>query len=154
MVTTSESDAIADEIYKYENDYIRQCSDMVNRRCYIGTCFRDQDKLIADIFISAKLFFKFKFTDISLYVNIYGYLRNHCGIHIMQLCINDDVYNVVLKTHWIRLIQRKWKSVFIQRNIVIKIRKSIYCQNHFERCGRYVDGANYMPSLLGILRGI
>ena len=36
-------------------------------------------------------------------------------LQIMQLNVVNDVFEVVLKTHWLKLVQRKWKKTYADR---------------------------------------
>ena len=58
---------------------------------------------------------------------------------------------VVLKTIWLRLIQRTWKRVYKERVRVIALRCSLQCQRHMELTGRYIEGAHYLPRLQGMM---
>ena len=55
---------------------------------------------------------------------------------------------IVLHTHWIRIVQRRWKRVFAERKRRLRMRGSILVQRRFELTGKYgVD-----TSTKGILR--
>jgi len=93
----------------------------VHKRYYIGICclINNQSFLYLNS-VSPKTLFKYNFEDVMYYLKRYSimYSRNP-RLHIMQLikdnddADNDDAcYNVLLKTHWIRLVQRHWKSRF------------------------------------------
>jgi len=88
----------------------------VHKRYYIGICclINNQSFLYMNS-VSPKTFFKYNFEDVMYYLKLYSimYLRNS-RLHIMQLIkdTDDACYNVLLKTHWLRLVQRHWKSRF------------------------------------------
>jgi hypothetical protein len=74
----------------------------------------------------------------------------------MQLKINPLTYthNVIIKTYWIRLIQRHWKKTYKMRMDFIQLRKRLSNQRYFELKGRYIIGSNVLPpSLNGMLGG-
>ena len=74
-------------------------------------------------------------------------------IHIMKLNIlNDGTYSVILKTYWIKIIQRHWKKVFIIRNSIIKKRMTNSIQRNFELRGNYGIGLNRIPTIYGLLK--
>ena len=74
-------------------------------------------------------------------------------IDIMQLHIAEDfTYNVILKTFWLRIVQRTWKKVFQQRKKIIQIRKSVSSQLYFSMNGKYPVSASYLPQYSGIIR--
>jgi hypothetical protein len=134
-----------DEIYKeLGNNNLLEEIERFNDRYYIGTCRHYiNEGLLLDLCIIPKIFYKYSYDEFSKSLN--------SSIEIMKLQINNDVYNIILKTHWIRLIQRVWKKIFFQRNIVIKKRMSIKCQKHFECNGRYSNDAVFMPTIYGML---
>jgi len=117
-------------------------SEKIDRQHYLG-CYR-VDNYKEDV----NLIFDFSVKNIY-YKRLYR--RNYNSIEIMQLVIIDNLYTVVLKTYWLRLIQRVWKKVFIRRQNVIKLRKTINCQKYFEYKGKYSSGANYLPGLKGMM---
>jgi hypothetical protein len=72
------------------------------------------------------------------------------NIDIMQLQITDDLtYNVVLKTFWLKIVQRTWRKIFNQRQKIIEIRKSIYAQDFFRINGKYPPNASHIHSYSG-----
>ena len=75
-------------------------------------------------------------------------------LHIMQkVRTTPDSYDVVivLKTFWLRLVQRTWKRIYRERRRVIQLRCSRRCQRHVELTGRYIEGAQYLPELRGMM---
>ena len=73
-------------------------------------------------------------------------------IHIMKLCIlEDETYSVVLKTHWLRLVQRHWKKVFKERKLKMAARTFLKNQIFREIHGKYPSGLNVIPSILGMM---
>ena len=63
--------------------------------------------------------------------------------------IYDGVYNVVLKTHYIRLIQRTWKKIYKEKLLYIKKMKSLNALRMRETGIIYY---NNMPTLYGMLQ--
>ena len=81
-------------------------------------------------------------------------LRQLTVLQIMQkVRTTPDSYDVVivLKTYWLRLVQRTWKRVYRERRRVVQLRCSRRCQRHVELTGRYIEGAQYLPGLCGML---
>jgi hypothetical protein len=73
-------------------------------------------------------------------------------IDIMQLHIAEDfTYNVILKTFWLRIVQRTWRKIFQQRQKIIQIRKSVSSQSYFSINGKYPLSASYLPQYSGII---
>ena len=71
----------------------------------------------------------------------------------MQLKIlTQNTFTVIIKTYWIRLIQRHWKKIYKIHLEFVNFRKNISNQRHFELKGRYISGNNTLPpSLYGML---
>jgi hypothetical protein len=69
----------------------------------------------------------------------------------MQLQIVDGMYTAILKTFWIKIIQRHWRKVFEKIETVRMARYSLESQISFELTGKYKRYGNIMPSLRGML---
>lgn len=57
----------------------------------------------------------------------------------------------ILKTIWLRIIQRKWKKIFEERKLIIKKRSypdSLYIRSV---TGKWPDKCNHLPGLKGML---
>lgn len=77
-----------------------------------------------------------------------NYIVPHIG-EIMYLPSGECV--VIIKTFWIRLIQRAWKRVFHTRKNTILKRKRIKSQHFRDIYGNWPSDCNYYPSIRGIL---
>lgn len=60
----------------------------------------------------------------------------------------------ILKTHWLRLIQRSWKRVFQERLKVTKLRSLYQNIKHRERTSKWPQKCNHMPSIKGMLSSL
>ena len=145
-----------DEIYEEEDNYrnIDNPDDYFrNNHYYIGLSYYDKqyDNLLLSSNITNRTFFKYDYNDVVDYLNNYTVLFSNRILQpeIMLLQISDDIiYNVVIKTFWIRIIQRHWKHVYQNRkkfmntygSIVNYIRDNIKDQNNIK-----------YPSLVGML---
>jgi hypothetical protein len=128
-INTEECD-LCDEIEEYDDEYI-EC---VNNNYYIGSYYimkniEDNDTLLFGIKINIPTFYAFSNYALSTYIYFcsgfqYEYRPT---IEIMQLKIEKDgMYTAIIKTFWIKLIQRKWKKIFAQRKQYEKnIKKNI-----------------------------
>lgn len=58
----------------------------------------------------------------------------------------------ILKTFWLRIIQRTWKKVFKQRQNIIKMRQDINNIRHKEIRGQWPSNCLQLPSLNGMLK--
>jgi hypothetical protein len=57
----------------------------------------------------------------------------------------------ILKTFWIRIIQRKWKKILVERKEKLKLRKQIKSLIYRETIGKWPSSCLYLPSLKGML---
>jgi hypothetical protein len=103
--------------------------------------------------ISPKIFFKYDFSIIRGYLYQTSLVRTPQlpQVDIIQLSIQNNYYTCIIKTFWIRIIQRRWKKVFAQRMQVLRMMGSIPSQRHFEICGKYPENVPPMPRLQGMM---
>ena len=116
--------------------------------------------LCIDVLVSASLFFRFPLTQAKQYLieiadddsvvlaadlqyNIVG-----VGFQIGDLCDLPDS-TLILNTFWIRIIQRAWKRVYVERMRRLKLRGSLKAQRQFELSGKY--GITTCSGLRGLL---
>jgi hypothetical protein len=64
---------------------------------------------------------------------------------------NHPIIRNYLKTFWIRIIQRKWKKVFHQRQEMLRMRSNPRNIIIRENTGRWPSVCNHMPILNGML---
>jgi hypothetical protein len=145
-------------VYQEEREYLR--TDKKNGDYYIGTCFYEtnnvNNRILVDNTISAITFYKFSFQLVMNYLIKYSIVsrrsRNLKKLHVIQLCIlNDESYLAVIKTYWIRLIQRHWKKIYANRQHIIRMRCSIYSMHYARVHGKYPIEVRYLPSIYGLL---
>ena len=122
-----------DEIYDYESmfrdldepdDYFK------NNHYYLGLSFydKDYDNLLLASTVQSKTFFEYSLDDVVDYLNNYSVLYQNFVIQpqIMHLTIDDsNMYNVTIKTFWIKIIQRNWKRVLRERKNIISKSKGL-----------------------------
>jgi hypothetical protein len=66
----------------------------------------------------------------------------------------NELELAIIKTFWIRLIQRRWKKRMQERKQVLEMRKQLSTFFFFELRGKYPYGAVNYPSLRGMLSDI
>ncbi len=143
-----ETELLGDVFYESDEDEAHQTN-----KYYIGLpgYIKKEGKYVLMSSISSKRFLKHPFKDIISYLHSMSicYIVNP-QVHIMKLHISDDgVYNVVLKTHYIRLIQRTWKKIYKEKLLYIKKMKSLNALRMRETGIIYY---NNMPTLYGMLQ--
>jgi len=71
---------------------------------------------------------------------------------IGQCIVLDSQHSVVIiKTMWIKIIQRKWKKIYAERQTIIRRRSQIWSLYTRELTGRWPDSCIYYPTLYGML---
>jgi hypothetical protein len=126
------------------DEYDFQDEDKEDLKYYIGLCLEDDDgRLLLGISISLETLFKYDFDYIEQYLD---YDNAPVTLEIMQLHISEDLtYCVVLKTFWLKILQRTWRRIYQQRQKIIQMRKSVHVQEHFRINGKYPLHARYFP---------
>jgi len=93
----------------------------------------------------------FEHPTIRNYQNIISqsnYIKPEIGLYII-LPTQEAI--AILKTFWLRIIQKKWKKIYKERSKVIKLRSNpIYIQMR-EINGYWPKECIYLPKLLGML---
>jgi len=57
----------------------------------------------------------------------------------------------IIKTFWIKIIQRTWKNIILERKKIIKLRCNLKSIMHREINGKWPNNCLYLPSLKGML---
>jgi hypothetical protein len=131
-------------------------SEKEHGKYYIGIYkyMRNPKILLMATSISTEAFFQFEFRRVFRYLTCYSSMRIlDPKVEIMQLHIlEDQTYSVVLKTHWLRLIQRHWKKAFAKRQLIIKTIKFGSALRYREIHGQFPYGLNHIPSIWGLMR--
>lgn len=148
-----EHEYVIDNVYLDERDFLD--TDKQNGTHYIGLCSYLPDRrltLYANA-IRPQTLFKYSHAHSLSYLQLYSIIKiRNPSIDIMQLAIlADNTYTVIVKTHWLRIVQRTWKKVFQLRKNVLNKRMQIGSIRLFELSGKYPADATYMPTLQGML---
>jgi hypothetical protein len=127
-----------------------------NGQYYIGACklIRPDNYFYMLSTVSPSLFLQYPLSVVRRYLESASiiYVNRPC-VDILKLQIlGDGSYTVLIKTYWISLIQRHWRSVLKERQFIRRRRCSIVAQRRFEITGRYPVGLNVLPGLNGLLR--
>jgi hypothetical protein len=147
-----EIEEIIEDIYFHEEQFLD--SEKQDNHYYIGInkVSRDNNYILYANSITIPSFFRYNIKHVGLYLQEYSIFKCNPNIDIMKLFILDDyTYTVVLKTHWLRIIQRHWKNIYLRRKHAIKKRKQLQARMYFEKHGRYPDNSYIIPTLRGML---
>lgn len=163
--SNSEYDSDNSDLYGYSEDdeiNIRDSlhfySEKVDQQYYIGMCdyISPTHTLLMSTTISPPMYFQLSFQSCYRYLYNYG-ITNQLypftpNIHIMKLNIqNDGTYSVIIKTFWLKIIQRKWKKIYKQRIEVIQQRMRIHSLKYREINGNWPSTISYLPTLYGLM---
>jgi len=150
---SSNDDNIINEIFRKEQLYLD--SEKQNGCYYIGLHkYIKYDKLLLLLnSISIKSFYKFSYIHVLKYLYYYSIVRLYQpNIEIMKLSILDDgTYSVVLKTHWLRLVQKHWRKTFKNRKEMMKKQMRVGSILYREIYGRFPHEINKLPRLNGLM---
>jgi hypothetical protein len=142
---------IFEEIADYEDSLpYTECND--NQYC-IGSYTNIDNQLILSMRIQLSTFYKYTqeylipymFYSSEIPINI---TLSSARTQIMQIKIlEDDTFTVILKTHWIRIIQRTWKRIFKQRKLYVLCLKKLSMNSSIRQ---KIENKQY-PGLRGML---
>jgi len=76
-----------------------------------------------------------------------NYIQPHIG-KVIYLSSGECV--AIIKTIWLRLVQKCWRRVYNQKKIVILRRRNIDSLRHREVHGKWPKNCNYLPSIYGM----
>lgn len=131
-----------DEELLYVNDEETEC---IHGKYYLSSVLftsRDNvspEQLLIDKRIDRTIFLKYQYTYIREYIHLYPeefYLTNQ--VEIVQVLIEDGCYTAVIKTFWIKIIQRAWRRTLQKREQWMKIFKknALKKMDSFQRTGK------------------
>ena len=154
-----QDDDTYDQIFEDEKD-LR--SPRRNGGMYIGLTTYDQayKTFMMASTVHAQTLYKYTPQDVLRYLYQYNVSRHtKQTVHIMQLHMVPNTmfgatYEVVIKTHWLRLVQRRWRKVFCERQRILRERVHPGSRRILELCGTYPVGARYLPGLKGMLHDL
>ena len=81
--------------------------------------------------------------------------KNYIKPEIIECIYLDTGYCVaILKTYWIKIIQRIWKNILKKREKIINLRHHPFSLRHREITGEWSENCRYLPRLKGMLSKI
>lgn len=158
--------SILDEMYEFEEEYDLQ--EKEDEQYFIGIyiCMKDvhihisnvvnsdSNRLFLGMSVSAKLFFRYEYKYVQRYlcsaIQYCPYARNyHLKVSIMKLNITPDgLCLVIVKTYWLKIIQRHWKNVMKRRKEIIQHKMNFKYLNDRELGSQSREN---IPKLQGML---
>lgn len=165
--TTSDDDVDFGHGLRYENRTLNMIdyqnrefldSEKESGKYYVGLCVIYNNYILLDVAICPRVMLAFEMSSIKTYLILNSTIVQHNTlpweneINIMKLYTDETgTYSVVIKTHWLRLVQRTWKRVFRERNEILKKRRNIGNLRVREITGKHRYGLNVLPSIHGML---
>lgn len=107
------------DIYEDEHFFIDEYKN--NNKYYIGTYFIDTyNNILLSSTVSCLSFYKYNINIVKKYLYNMSLIKNNNNIHILKIDINENMYNVFIKTYWLRLIQKHFKKAYslMKKNII------------------------------------
>lgn len=156
IITTSNFAVSDEETYEEicEDEEVNSTEECCDGGVYIGIPVYDAQydiNLLASR-VSPKTFFDYDMSDIMEYLvdsNVLQTTAVPCSPEIMQVHIDDsNAYSVITKTHWLKLVQRKWKSVLLERKRIIRDPNFIRRREMQSNISRKIPGLRGMMSNL------
>ena len=105
--------------------------------------------------------YKRQYNRLNNNLKMHSIIRNYNHIvsrpHYIQLHIAKVIYLsgsecvAIIKTFWLKIIQRTWKKIYKQRCNIQTLRKLPSSQFYRERHGKWSDNCYNLPSLYGLL---
>jgi hypothetical protein len=105
-------DELYDEIFEKDRDFLYE--DRIQGAYYIGVQYHMTQQFILLVnTISPRVYFQYKHEDVVNYLEEYSMfpLNGQLQLNIIKLHILPDLsYSAIIKTYWIRLVQRHWQK--------------------------------------------
>ena len=80
--------------------------------------------------------------------------KNYIKPEIAECYLKKGILVAILKTFWLKIIQRKWKKIFGERQTILQNRKSISNIIYREIHGKWNNSCSYLPSIRGMLNDL
>jgi hypothetical protein len=126
-----------------------------HHKYYLGSCklIRPDNYYLMLSTVSCRTFLQYSASTIQRYIESVSLIYVHTpAIDIMKLeVLPDETYTVLKKTIWIRLVQRRWRSIMRERSRICAKRRTIMARRNFEMTGRWPSGLNVLPGLYGMM---
>ena len=123
---------------------------------YITVPYRIKDNYLKDLHISSRGFANHSLQSVKNYIREYtvsSAIPDNSSLEIVktsyiQLPGGFTMYNIIIKTFWLKIVQRRWRNVLKQRSEVMRgIRESIINRD-------YKNCRFHIPTLRGCLADI
>jgi hypothetical protein len=135
-------------IIDYENTIDQEITD---GQMFIGTykLNRKNQQFLFILPVTRETFFNYPISMISKYfywtTNVY--VSHEPPVEIIKTYFVNDTFSpyCIIKTFWIRIIQRTWRRIFNERKCIIKGRSTLRSITTCQLTGYYPEEYRYMP---------
>jgi hypothetical protein len=144
----------SDNVYEFEEQFQTEQSHVeIDKKYFIG-CYKYIPEENINLFVNKihlSTFMKFSGKTISKYLFWHSGIAmlKYPSIEILQLIVKNDTYIAVVKTFYIKIIQRAWKKIYKQRKIYLFHRMKLKSIFNYEIGKRSYNYA--FPGLKGLL---
>lgn len=165
--TDSDSDSDSDQIIEnIEMEEELRETDLANHATYIGMPIYEKLGILLGSRITPRTYFKYENKHVCKYLDYASCSENVSTKpypDIMKLEITKthysgnlecEVYSVLIKTHWIKIIQRRWKKILTEQHRITMGRGSLANMRFFEMNGRHLPKYAVLPRLRGCLNDL
>jgi len=160
-VTTDEDDygsfnnenPILDEICDNENDFYE--TDKIDGQYVLGIpiLIHKTRKYLLTSSISSNSFFHYSHDDIMEYLHEFSTIftvNNKLEILKISKSVLGE-YNVIIKTFWLKIVQRRWKTIFSKRCRQLAERMTISSIMNFQIRGKDPQELVHLASIRGMM---
>ena len=152
----TEEDDLYDLIHNVDSEHFY--SEKENNKYYIGLYHQystpeGNSILLLSTSVSSPIFFSQSYDNINNYLYYYGIVRipNH-EVQIMKThYLPDNTCTVIVKTFWLRIVQRRWKKIYAIRKTIIQKRCMPNNIKYNQIHGYYPVEISTVPSIRGML---
>jgi hypothetical protein len=152
----TDGDSIITEDEYYEDFY--EPEEISNTKYNIVLCEKYNTSIHGEFnnFINSHYLTHFRLKELNNdLINDIKNLNPRVRTEIAECIILPSQHNIcILKTFWLRLIQRVWKKIYRERKNIIKKRSNPRAIFYREICGRWPDDCLYYPHLKGMLSNL
>ena len=160
----SDSDSDSDQIMEnIEMEEELRETELANHTTYIGMPIYEKLGILLGSRITSRTYFKHDNKHVCKYLDYASCSENvstRSYPDIMKLEITKtqysgnlecEVYHVLIKTHWIKIVQRRWKKIIAEQKLITMGRGSLANLRFFEMNGKHLPKYSVLPRLRGCL---
>ena len=126
---------------------------------YVRMCYNKKIELVLSNRTTARIFYKYDFFMIHRYLINWAIVPplynepNRNNVEILKIILIDDCSTVIIKTFWLKIVQRTWRNLLKKRALIWKKRASMGSLRYREINGQWPTSLISLPCLRGCLSG-